>query len=125
MRNFNVTVNGQQYTVTVEELDGNATPAASPQPTVQPAQKQTPVTHAATAAQVGEGTPLTAPMPGAIVEIKVQVGDSVRQGQSVVILEAMKMENDIPAPCDGKVTSITVKSGDTVESNQVLATIAP
>lgn len=62
-------------------------------------------------------------MPGTILDIKVNVGDAVKLGQPIVILEAMKMENDIVAPCDGTVTSIVVKKGDSVDTNQLLATV--
>ena len=63
-------------------------------------------------------------MPGTIIDVKAKVGDMVKAGQAIVILEAMKMENDIVAPIDGKVTSIVVKKGDTVNSNDTIATIA-
>lgn len=74
--------------------------------------------------RVGEGAKVEAPMPGTILEVKVAVGDTVKAGQPVVVLEAMKMENDIVAPVDGKVTSIVVKKGDAVNSGDVMATIA-
>ena len=67
---------------------------------------------------------MEAPMPGTILDDKAVVGDTVKAGQPIVILEAMKMENDIVAPVDGKVTSILVKKGDSVNSGDVLATIA-
>jgi biotin carboxyl carrier protein len=62
-------------------------------------------------------------MPGTILDVKVSVGDTVTKGQAIMVLEAMKMENDIVAPCDGKVTSVTVKKGDTVNSADTLATV--
>lgn len=71
-----------------------------------------------------QGEKVQAPMPGTILDIKVAVGDTVSRGQTVVILEAMKMENDIVASCDGKITSILVSKGDTVNSDDVLVTIA-
>jgi biotin carboxyl carrier protein len=64
-----------------------------------------------------------APMPGTVLDIKANVGDAVKAGQAIIILEAMKMENDIVAPCDGTVTSIVVKKGDSVDSNQLMATV--
>lgn len=123
MRNFNITVNGKQYTVGVEELGTGVAPApavATPAPAPAPA-----VTTPAVAptASVGNGEKVTAPMPGTILDIKKNVGDTVKTGEPIIILEAMKMENDIVAPCDGKVTSITVKKGDSVETNQVIATV--
>jgi biotin carboxyl carrier protein len=131
MKRFNVQVNGKVYDVAVEEVtDGSApvmmaAPAASiaPAPTVAPAQQETaPVAPASTGA-AGEGTKIEAPMPGTILDIKVSVGSTVTKGQTIVVLEAMKMENDIVAPCDGKITGITVNKGDTVNSADTLATI--
>ena len=124
MKRFNVVVNGKAYDVAVEELGAGAAPvaaapaapvAAAPAPATSPA---TPAPLAAPAA-VGEGA-----MPGTILEVKVAVGDTVKAGQPVVVLEAMKMENDIVAPVDGKVTSIVVKKGDAVNSGDIMATIA-
>lgn len=126
MKRFNVVVNGKAYDVAVEELGAGAAPvaaapvAAAPAPVAAPA---TPAPAAAPAA-VGEGAKVEAPMPGTILEVKVAVGDTVKAGQPVVVLEAMKMENDIVAPVDGKVTSIVVKKGDAVNSGDVMATIA-
>ena len=62
-------------------------------------------------------------MPGTILDVKANVGDTVTRGQVIMVLEAMKMENDIVAPCDGKVTSILAKKGDNVNSGDTLATI--
>lgn len=122
MRNFNITVNGKQYTVGVEELGASAAtaPVATPAPATTPAPAAAPTPVAAPA---GAGEKVTAPMPGTILDIKKNVGDTVKSGEPIIILEAMKMENDIVAPCDGKVTSITVKKGDSVETNQVIATV--
>ena len=132
MKRFNVVVNGKAYDVAVEELGAGAAPvaaapaapaapvAAAPAPVAAPA---APAPAAAPAA-VGEGAKVEAPMPGTILEVKVAVGDTVKAGQPVVVLEAMKMENDIVAPVDGKVTSIVVKKGDAVNSGDVMATIA-
>ena len=66
---------------------------------------------------------MNAPMPGTIMSLKANVGDVVKEGQVIMVLEAMKMENDIVALCDGTITSIVVKAGDSVETNQTLATI--
>lgn len=132
MRKFNITVNGKSYDVAVEELGGNTAPAsapvaapapvaAAPAPVAAPAAAPAP---AAPAAVAGDGTKVEAPMPGTIIDVKVSVGDTVKAGQPIVILEAMKMENDIVAPIDGTVTSILVKKGDTVNSNDAIATVA-
>lgn len=116
MKRFNITVNGKAYDVAVEEIDvSSATPApaaAAPASTPSPA-----------AQTVGEGEKVTAPMPGTILDVKVAVGDSVSKGQVIMILEAMKMENDIVASCDGKITSILATKGATVNSGDALATI--
>lgn len=117
MKRFNITVNGKAYDVAVEEVGGSA-PAAAPVSAPAPAPA------AAPAPAVGSGTPVKAPMPGNILDVKVNVGDTVSVGQVLVVLEAMKMENDIVANAAGKVTSITVKKGDTVNSDDVIATIA-
>ena len=128
MRKFNVTVNGQAYEVEVEEVGGVQTAApvraAAPvaaAPTAAAPKAAAP--KAAAPAAAGAGDPIKAPMPGNILDVKAKVGDKVKNGDAIVILEAMKMENEIPAPRDGTITSITVTKGATVEAGQVLATI--
>lgn len=123
MKRFNITVNGKAYDVAVEEVGGSA-PAAAPVSAAAPAAAPTPAAAPAPAPAAGNGTPVKAPMPGNILDVKVNVGDTVSVGQVLVVLEAMKMENDIVANAAGKVTSITVKKGDTVNSDDVIATIA-
>lgn len=132
MKRFNVTVNGKAYDVAVEEVEGNTPVAPIPAsaPSAQPApQVAVPTTEPAkapaqdTSTVAGEGTKIDAPMPGTILDVKVSVGDMVKRGQAVVVLEAMKMENDIVATCDGKITSILVNKGDTVNSSDPLVTI--
>ena len=125
MKRFNITVNGKAYDVAVEEVTGGAPVAAAPAAASAPAQPAAPApvaTPAAPAAVTG-GTTVNAPMPGAILDVKVNVGDTVSEGQVLMILEAMKMENDIVAPVAGKVAAINVKKGDSVNSNDVLASI--
>jgi len=121
MKRFNITVNGTAYDVAVEEItDGSApAPAAAP----APVKKAAPAAAPAPAKAAGAGTKVSAPMPGTILDIKVKEGDTVTKGQAIIVLEAMKMENDIVAPCDGKVTSILAKKGDSVNSSDTLATI--
>lgn len=116
MRKFNVTVNGKSYVVDVEEVgtEGNAAPvvtsvAAAPAPAAKPA-------------PVGEGTPVKAPLPGLILGLAHADGDAVKKNEKVIVLEAMKMENDINAPADGVITYV-VKKGDNVETGAVLAYI--
>lgn len=82
------------------------------------------VAPATTPAVSGSGATVNSPMPGTILEIKTAVGQSVKTGQTLFIMEAMKMETEIVAPADGVVASITVKSGDTTETDQVLATLS-
>lgn len=127
MKRFNITVNGKAYDVAVEEMTGGATPAPAapvapaPAPVVAPA----PVAPAAPAPVVsGEGEAVTSPMPGTILDVKVSVGSTVADGETVAVLEAMKMENDIPAVKAGKVVAINVKKGDTVQTGDVILTIA-
>ncbi|HEZ7988278.1 MAG TPA: biotin/lipoyl-containing protein [Ruminococcus sp.] len=121
MKRFNVTVNGKAYDVAVEEITDGSAPAVAAPVAAPAAPAPTPAPAAAPAAGAGES--VTAPMPGTILDVKANVGDTVTRGQVIMILEAMKMENDIVAPCDGKITSIIAKKNDTVNSGDVLATV--
>jgi biotin carboxyl carrier protein len=124
MKRFNVTVNGKAYDVAVEEVGAGAAPmAAAPAPAAAPAAAAAPAPAAAPAQAAGAGEKVTAPMPGTILDVKAQSGQSVSKGDVIMVLEAMKMENDIVAPCDGTVTSIVVKKGDSVQSGDTLATV--
>ena len=116
MKRYNITVNGKAYDVAVEEVDGGAPVASTPVTAAAPA-------PAPAAAPVADGTKVTAPMPGTILDIKVAVGDTVEAGQAIVVLEAMKMENDVNAPCAGKVLSINTTKGSAVETGAVIAVI--
>jgi len=117
-----VTVNGASYKVEMENAPvAPAAPAAAPA-TVTPA--AAPVAQAAPAAVSGEGKPVQAPMPGVILEVSVKVGDKVKAGQKVAVLEAMKMENEIDAPADGTVTAVLVSKGDSVNVDQDIVKIA-
>ncbi len=118
MRKFLINVNGTKYEVEVEEIDAKAAAAKAPE-----APKAAPAPAAAPKA-AGAGEKVTAPMPGNILSVAVKEGDTVKEGQQLMILEAMKMENEILAPCAGKVTSIAVAKGSTVESGSLLCTIA-
>jgi biotin carboxyl carrier protein len=122
MKRFNITVNGKAYDVAVEEVTGGAAPVAAPAAPVQAA-APAPAPAATPAPVVTGGTAVNAPMPGTILDVKVNVGDTVAEGQVLMILEAMKMENDIVAPVAGKIAAINVKKGDSVNSNDALASI--
>lgn len=147
-----VTMNGKKYEVEVERMSafhmltreeiasGVSTPV---QPVAAPAPKAAAPTPAAPAPAAAPkaatpapaaapkaaakaapgGTPVTSPMPGSVLGVKVNVGDKVSAGQTMFVLEAMKMENEIVAPVDGTVASINVKTGDTVDTDQVMGTL--
>ena len=103
MKNYTITVNGTAYQVTGEEgFAGAAPPAAAP---------------------AAGGVTITSPMPGKILGIKAAAGTAVKRGQVILLLEAMKMENEIVAPQDGTVASVNVAVGDMVEPGAVLATL--
>lgn len=127
MKKYNITVNGKSYEVEVEEVGGTAAPvAAAPKtaPTPAPAApKAAPAPAAAPKAVVEGGNSVTAPMPGTILDIKVNEGDKVSNGQVLLVLEAMKMENEIMAPADGTVASINVSKGASVNAGDVLVVI--
>ena len=102
------------------------TPAAAA-PAPAPKAAATPAPAAATPAPAAKaapgGTSVTSPMPGSVLGVKVNVGDKDSAGQTMFVLEAMKMENEIVAPVDGTVASINVKTGDTVDTDQVMGTL--
>ena len=124
MKYYNITVNGVAYSVSVEETAAGAAPvapAAAPAPKAAPA----PAAAAAPAAPAGAAgaVAVKAPMPGNILDVKVKAGDSVKAGDVLAILEAMKMENEIVAPQDGTVASVNVNKGDTVNSGDTLVSM--
>ncbi len=123
MKQFLVKVNGNTYDVTVDEVGCIPASAAAPAAAPAPAPAEAPKAAPAPAAPVSGGTEITAPMPGTILKMLVNVGDQVAENQPVVVLEAMKMENDIPATVAGKVLAVNVKQGDSVESGQALIVI--
>jgi len=121
MKRFNITVNGKAYDVQVEELGAGA-PVAAPTPAAAPAVAAAPA--AAPAAPVGEGAiKVESPMPGSIWELKSTVGQVVKAGDVLLILEAMKMENEIVAPQDGTVSAIHVNKSDTVDTGTLLVSM--
>lgn len=130
MKNLKITVNGTEYDVQVEEKDGAAPVAvpaapAAPAPAAEkPAQPSAPAQKPAPkrAAPAG-GEVVSSPMPGTIVSIAVSEGQSVKKGSVLLVLEAMKMENEIMAPHDAKVSAVLVNKGDSVESGTPLVSL--
>ncbi len=125
MKAYKVTVNGTAYEITLEAIDASevkAAPVAAP----APAKAETPAPAAAPApvAAPAGGEQVMSPMPGNILDVKVQNGAAVKKGDVLMILEAMKMENEIMAPCDGTIASVNVSKGSTVESGTLLCVIA-
>lgn len=123
---YTVTINGTQYEVDV--VQGKAEiiriETLSPQPVLAAAEIAPAVAQQAAPVSAGSGEPVPAPMPGAILDIKVRPGDAVKSGQVLLILEAMKMENEILAPRDGQVKDILVSKGANVATADVLLTLA-
>ena len=128
MKKYNITVNGTSYEVVVEEVTGGAVsaPVVAPvaaAPVVAAPKAAAPAPKKTAPAGAQGGISVTSPMPGNILAVKVSVGQSVKKGDTICVLEAMKMENDIPAPQDGVIASINVQKGASVGANDVLATL--
>ena len=125
MKYYNITVNGVAYSVSVEETAAGAAPVAAPAAPAAPKAPAAPAAAPKAAAPAGAAGAVTvkAPMPGNILDVKVTAGASVKAGDVLVILEAMKMENEIVAPQDGTVASINVHKGDTVNSGDTLVSM--
>ncbi|MDR0889869.1 MAG: biotin/lipoyl-binding protein [Oscillospiraceae bacterium] len=109
MKKYRVNVNGSAYEIEIEEISASAAPVAAPAAPVS-------------AAPAG-GAAVKSPMPGTILDVKVREGQSVKKGDTLFILEAMKMENEIPAPVDGKIAGLRARKGDSVETNALFCTI--
>lgn len=122
MKNLRITVNGTAYDVQVEEIGESAAPAAAVQAAPAAAPAAAPKKAAAPAAAGGE--PVVAPMPGTILSVNVTAGQSVKSGDVLIILEAMKMENEIKAPKDGTVSAVSVSKGESVDTGATLVTLA-
>ncbi len=117
MKKYRVNVNGTSYEIEIElmgESEAAAAKTSAPVPAAAPA---------AAPVAAGEGEKIASPMPGTILDIKVNVGDTVKKGQVLMILEAMKMENEIMAGADGQITSIGVTKGASVQTGDMLCTI--
>ena len=124
MKKYNITVNGTTYEVVVEEVGEVAAAPVYSAPVVQAPVVTSSAAPKATAAPVAaDASAVTSPMPGTILEVKVSAGQTVKKGDVICVLEAMKMENDIPAPCDGVVASINVQKGASVGAGDVIATL--
>ncbi|MDR1548452.1 MAG: biotin/lipoyl-binding protein [Hungatella sp.] len=124
MKNYTITVNGNVYDVTVEEGPSTGAPAAANKPSAPAAPAPAPAAPVKAASTGSEGgLKIAAPMPGKILGVKVSQGQAVKQGDVLIVLEAMKMENEIVAPSDGTVASVNVAIGDSVEAGATLATL--
>ena len=142
MKEYKYKINGNIYKVTIGDIEDNIahvevngtpykvemekTPKAAVKPVVRPvstapAAPATPVVKPAAASTGKSG--VKSPLPGVILDIKVNVGDTVKKGQVIIILEAMKMETEIVAPADGTVAQILVKAGDAVDTGAALVTL--
>lgn len=115
MKKYRVNVNGTQYDITLEVLEGEAAAAPAPAKAAPAAPK---------AAAPAGGQAISAPMPGTILSVNVKPGQAVKKGDVLVMLEAMKMENEIMAPADGTVGAVNVTKGQSVQSGDVLLTLA-
>lgn len=135
MKTYKITVNGSVYDVAVEEV-GSAVqapvaqaapaavpvaPAAAPAAAVAPAKPASVVSEAQSSA--ADGTKVSSPMPGTILKINVKPGDGVKKGDVLLLLEAMKMENEIMAPCDGTIVSVATVTGASVNAGDALVVI--
>ena len=125
------TINGKKYEVEVEKLEayksldrnGVAAPAAPVLPASAPVQRPAAPAPAPKAAAPAGATTVEAPMPGKILNIKVSAGQAVKFGETVIVMEAMKMETEIVAPADGTVSKILVKAGDSVDTGAALVAL--
>lgn len=122
MKKYNVTVNGTAYEITLEVADAAEIKATAP--AAAPAAAPVPAAVAAPTAAPANGETVTAPMPGTILAVNVSNGAAVKKGDVLMVLEAMKMENEIVAPADGTVASVNVTKGSSVETGAVLCVIA-
>lgn len=136
VRRFRITVNGVVYEVEAEELEGHASTEAPPATVAPP--MPTPTEQVIRQPQVteppvppskprreGDGTTVEAPLPGAVLDVRAGVGQSVVQGQIIVILEAMKMENEITSPITGQIAALHVQKGDAVRAQDPLFRVEP
>ncbi|MGM9696785.1 MAG: biotin/lipoyl-containing protein [Alloprevotella sp.] len=151
MKQYKYKINGAQFDVTIDSIQGNTakvevngipfevemqgttlvegelptqtTTEASTAPATAPAPAAAPAATPAAKGAAGAGTPVKAPLPGVVTKVLVAAGQAVKKGDTVLVLEAMKMENNITAECDGSVTGICVAAGDSVMEGTTLLTI--
>ncbi len=126
MSKYRITLDGKTYEMEIELVNGSA-PVAAPKKETAPAKAAAPAVQAApakaapaAASQPAAAGAVASPMPGTILKVNVAQGDTVQQGQAILILEAMKMENEISAPKAGKITALYVKQGDSVQGGDAL-----
>ncbi|MDR2655014.1 MAG: biotin/lipoyl-binding protein [Oscillospiraceae bacterium] len=123
MKRYSVTVNGRKYTVDVEELgEGVSAPVSYSAPAPAPEEAEERAVSAPAPPAAG-GVTVDSPMPGNILDVRVKTGDVVKYGEVLIILEAMKMENEIVATQDGTVSAVLVKNGDTVDTGSPLVSL--
>ena len=124
MKTYTITVNGNVYEVTVEEGTGSAAAAPKAAPKAAPAAPKAAPAAAPKAAAGGAGAvKVAASLPGKVFKVEASVGQAVKKGDNILILEAMKMEVPVVAPQDGTIASIDVAAGDAVENGDILATL--
>lgn len=123
MKTYNITVNGVTYTVNVEEVSGDTAVASAPMAAPKAAPVAAPKAPSAAPKAAAGTVSVKAPMPGNILKVNFKAGDSVKKGDVLVVLEAMKMENDVCAPQDGVVASVEVAQGTTVDTDALLVTL--
>lgn len=121
MKSYTITVNGNVYDVTVEET--GSTPSAPVKPAAAPAPAASAPAPAPAASGSEGSVKVTAPMPGKVLSISANPGQSVKKGDTILVFEAMKMENSVVAPEDGTVASIAFGVGDSFEAGAVIATL--
>ncbi|WP_455654746.1 biotin/lipoyl-containing protein [Phascolarctobacterium sp.] len=127
MKKYTITVNGTAYEVEVEDMGGAvasapkaAAPKAAPAPAAAPAPKAAAAPAPAAKPVAAGAATISAPMPGKVLEVKVKAGDAVKSGDVLMILEAMKMQNEIMAPADGTISDVRVSAGQTVGTGDVM-----
>ena len=123
MKNYRITVNGTAYDVAVEELGAGAAPVAAAPVAAAPAAPAPKAAPAPAASGAAGGVTVSSPMPGKILSVKASVGQAVKKGDVILVLEAMKMENEVVAPEDGTIATINVAANDSVEAGDTLATL--